>query len=230
MSNRDRRNEDSMRKKVIAVVTTAAVALSIGAASVASAQGGMGGMHGMGGKGGKGAGLTTLLSDLVSKGTITQSQADAIVKAQSDAKALAEANRPTEAEMQAHHTAEVAVITSTLGITEATLKSRVKAGESLATIAGTKKDALIAALVAFETKEIDARVTAGKLTAAQATAAKANLSAMVTEKVNNARPMGEGRGGHGKVKAPKGAAGGLVVPGTGTTSTAKYTSGLTIRA
>ena len=230
MSNRDRRNEDSMRKKVIAVVTTAAVALSIGAASVASAQGGMGGMHGMGGKGGKGAGLTTLLSDLVSKGTITQSQADAIVKAQSDAKALAEANRPTEAEKQAHHTAEVAVITSTLGITEATLKSRVKAGESLATIAGTKKDALISALVAFETKEIDARVTAGKLTAAQATAAKANLSAMVTEKVNNARPMGEGRGGHGKGKAPKGADGGLVVPGTGTTSTAKYTSGLTIRA
>jgi hypothetical protein len=213
-----------MRIKVIAVVTTAALALSIGAASVASAHGGMGG------KGGKGAGLTTLLSDLVAKGTITQSQADAIVKAQSDAKALAEANRPTEAEREAHRVAELAVVTSTLGITEATLKSRVKAGESLATIAGTKKDALIAALVAFETKEIDARVTAGKLTAAQATAAKANLTAMVTEKVNNARPMGEGRGGHGKGKAPKGAADGLVVPGTGTTSTAKYTSGLTIRA
>ena len=57
-----------MRKKVIAVAATAAVALSIGAASVASAHGGLGG---------KGAGLTTLLSDLVAKGTITQSQADA---------------------------------------------------------------------------------------------------------------------------------------------------------
>ena len=58
---------------------------------------------------------------------------------------------------------------------------------------------------------------------------------MVTDKVNNARPMGEGRGGHGKGKGPRGGAdsgtsGGLVVPGTGTTSTAKYTSGLTIRA
>ncbi len=211
-----------MRKKLIAVVTASAVALSIGAASVASAHGGMGG------KGGKGAGLTTLLSDLVAKGTITQSQADAIIKAQTDARALAEANRPTAAEMQAHRTAEIAVITSTLGITEATLKSRMQAGESLATIAGTKKDALITALVAFETREIDARVTAGKLTAAQATAIKANLTAMVTEKVNNVK--GFGKKGHGKGHRDGAGAGGLVVPGTTTTTTAKYNSGLTIKA
>ncbi len=203
-----------MKKKVIAVVATAAVALSIGAASVASAHGGMGG------KGGKGAGLTTLLSDLVSKGTITQSQADAIVKAQSDAKALAQANRPTEAEMKAHRTAEIAVVTSTLGITEATLKSRQKAGESLATIAGAKKDALIAALVAFETKEIDARVTAGKLTAAQATAVKANLTAMVTEKVNSVKGFGKKGPGKGDGKGPRG----------GAVTTASYNSGLTIGA
>ncbi len=206
-----------MRKKVIAVVTASAVALSIGAASVASAHGGLGG---------KGAGLSTLLPDLVAKGTITQSQADAIVKAQSDAKALAEANRPTETEREAHRVAERAVVTSTLGITEATLTSRLKAGESLATIAGAKKDALIAALVAFETKEIDARVTAGKLTAAQATAVKANLTAMVIEKVNSVK--GFGKKGHGK--GGKGGAGGLVVPGTTTTTTAKYNSGLTIKA
>ena len=212
-----------MRKKVIAVVTTAAVALSVGAASVASAH------DGFGGKGGKGAGLSTLLADLVAKGTITQSQADAITKAQADAKALAEANRPTQAEMEAHRTAEIAVITSTLGITEATLKSRLQAGESLATIAGDKKAALITALVAFETKEIDARVTAGKLTSAQATAAKANLTAMVTDKVNSVK--GFGKKGHGKGEGRGGAgAGGLVVPGTGSTSNAKYSGGLTIKA
>ena len=203
-----------MRKKVIAVVATAAVALSIGAASVASAHGGMGG------KGGKGAGLTTLLSDLVAKGTITQSQADAIVKAQSDAKALAEANRPTEAEREAHRVAERAVVTSTLGITEATLTTRLKAGESLATIAGAKKDALIAALVAFETKEIDVRVTAGKLTAAQATAVKANLTAMVTEKVNSVKGFGKKGPGKGHGKGPR----------DGAVTTASYNSGLTIRA
>ena len=203
-----------MRKKVIAVVTTAALALSIGAASVASAHGGMGG------KGGKGAGLTTLLSDLVAKGTITQSQADAIVKAQGDAKALAQANRPTEAEKKAHQTAEKAVITSTLGITEATLSTRLKAGESLAAIAGAKKDALIAALVAFETKEIDARVTAGKLTVAQATAVKANLTAMVTEKVNSVKGFGKKGPGKGHGKGQR----------DGAVTTASYNSGLTIRA
>ena len=199
-----------MNKKLIAAVAMVAVALSVGSASFASAHGGMGG------KGGKdGAALTALLSDLVSKGTITQSQADAIAKARTDAKALAQANRPTEAEKQAHRTAEKAVVTSTLGITEATLKARVQAGESLATIAGTKKDALITALVAFESKEIDARVVAGKLTAAQASAAKANLTAMVTEKVNSVK--GVGKKGHGK--APMGQA-----------STANYNSGLTIKA
>ena len=225
-----------MKKKVIAGVAAAAVALSIAVTGVASADTN-------GAKGGMKDKLSSLLSGLVSKGTINQSQADAITKALEDARAAEDANRPTKAEMDAHRTAEIAVITSTLGITEAVLQTRVQAGESLATIAGTKKDALIAALVTFETKEIDARVTAGTLTAAQATAAKANLTAMVTEKVNNTRPIGMGgRGGHGghgrgghEGKGPQdgsssGSAGGLVVPGTGTTSTAKYTSGLTIKA
>jgi len=80
------------------------------------------------------------------------------------------------------------------------------AGESLATIAGAKKDALIAALVAEESKQIDAAVTAGKLTAAQATTLKADLTAHVTAEVN-ATGMGRmggmggkggrGHGGHG---------------------------------
>jgi hypothetical protein len=95
-----------------------------------------------------------------------------------------------------------AVITATLGIDATTLRTRLAAGESLATIAGAKKDALIAALVADETKQIDAAVTAGKLTAAQATTLKADLTAHVTAEVNavgGMRGMGGkgGRGGHG---------------------------------
>ena len=70
------------------------------------------------------------------------------------------------------------------------MKSRLAAGESLAVIAGAKKDALIAALVADETKRIDAAVTAGKLTAAQATTLKAGLVAHVTDEVNAVRPQG----------------------------------------
>jgi hypothetical protein len=49
---------------------------------------------------------------------------------------------------------------------------------------------------------------------------------MVTEKVNSVK--GFGKKGHGK--GGKGGAGGLVVPGTTTTTTAKYNSGLTIKA
>lgn len=209
-----------MKKKLVAVIATTAIALTVSAGAVASADSGKGGDR-----------LASLLSGLVSKGTITQSQADAIVKAQSDAKALAEANRPTEAERQAHRTAEIAVVTSTLGITEETLKSRIKAGESLATIAGAKKDALITALVAFENKEIDARVTAGKLTAAQATQIKANMTTRVTEEVNEIRGAGKKGPGHGDKGSNSGAVvGGLVDPSAGTTSTAKYSSGLKLRA
>jgi hypothetical protein len=76
------------------------------------------------------------------------------------------------------------------------------AGESLATIAGAKKAALITALVAFETKEIDARVTAGTLTAAQATTMKANLTDHVTKKIESVGgPKGFGPKGD---KGPKG--------------------------
>jgi len=88
-----------------------------------------------------------------------------------------------------------AVITATLGIDSTTLHTRLAAGESLATIAGAKKDALIAALVADETKQIDAAVTAGKLTAAQATTLKANLTAHITAEVNEAGHMGGAKGG-----------------------------------
>jgi hypothetical protein len=59
-------------------------------------------------------------------------------------------------------------------------------------------------LVAFETKEIDARVTAGTMTAAQATAKKANLTAHVTEHVNAVGGKGMGPKG---LKGPKGGKG-----------------------
>jgi len=110
------------------------------------------------------------------------------------------------------------LVSTTIGVDTATIKSRLQAGESLAQIAGAKKDALIAALVADETKRIDAAVTAGTLTAAQATELKANLVAHVTEEVNavgGKGPFGkgpkgpkgdrDGRGGHGHDhRGPKG--------------------------
>jgi hypothetical protein len=173
----------SSKKRIAAVAITIA-ALTGGSVAVASAHDGAG----------KGQAKAKVLADLVKAGTITQAQADAISKKFEDTKAAHKAAH------DARHAARDAVVASTLGIDAATIKTRLAAGESLATIAGTKKDALIAALVAFETKEIDAAVTAGKLTAAQATSMKANLTAHVTaqvERTKGAKGFGH-KGGKGK--------------------------------
>jgi polyhydroxyalkanoate synthesis regulator phasin len=144
---------------------------------------------------GRGDKAAAVLGDLVAKGTLTQAQVDAIKKAMSDARDSFKASHDA---MRAERTK---VITDTLGIDEATLKSKLQAGESLATIAGAKKDALIDALVAYETKKIDEAVAAGKLTAAQASSLKANLKTRITSHIEETKGMGKGhREGHGKGK------------------------------
>ena len=158
------------------------------------------------GKLGRGEELASILSGLVAKGTITQSQADAIIAAHAAADAARDALRPAKG-LGGPLGDKLTIVSTTLGIDTPTVISRLKAGETLATIAGAKKDALIAALVADETKRIDAAVTAGKLTAAQATTLKADLVAHVTAEVNATAPVGGpqggpmggkgGRGGHG---------------------------------
>lgn len=144
--------------------------------------------------------LAALLSALVTKGTITQAQADAIIAAQAAAKAAHEAEhdareagksiaKPIKGEL-------LTLVSTATGVDSATVVTRVRAGESLAEIAGAKKDALVAALVADHNKRIDAAVTAGTLTAAQATILKANVTAHVTKLVEaKPAPMFGGRNG-----------------------------------
>lgn len=184
----------SSKKKIAALAITIA-ALTAGSVGVASAHDGAG----------KGVAKTTILADLVKAGTITQAQADAITKKFDDYKASKHASKAAfKAEHEAHRAAVEALIASTLGIDAATIKSRLAAGETLAAIAGAKKDALISALVEFETKEIDARVTAGKLTADQATKLKANLKDHVTKMVESAKgPKGMGHKGGKGHKGPR---------------------------
>ena len=194
--------------KKIALITISALALSTGAAVAGNAATKTtvkktvvrtsitkpAGMNGRGGMlGGPQATLSTALKNLVAKGTITQAQADAITSE------ITAAETAEHAARGAQKTAHDTLIASTIGIDVATLKSRMAAGESLATIAGAKKDALIAALVAQENSEIDAAVAAGRITAAQATTKKANVAQRVTDMVNSTRPkMGKGgKGGHG---------------------------------
>lgn len=153
-------------------------------------------------KQGRGQQLASVLAGLVTKGTITQAQADAITAAYNAAEAAEHANGgPNDGQGPrggfGPRGNKLTIISSTLGIDTATIQSRLKAGETLAAIAGSKKDALIAALVADESKQIDAAVTAGKLTADQATTLKANLTAHVTAEVNATAPAGGMRGGKG---------------------------------
>ena len=163
-----------MNKKLVAAIAATAIVLNVSATAVASADNGKGR-----------AAISSLLSGLVSNGTITQSQADAITKAAQDARAA------TKGVMDKNREAINTVITSTLGISLDTLKSRLKAGESLATIAGDKKAALITAISAEINKQIDAALNAGKLTAAPATAQKSKTTERVTKMVEKIKLNGE---------------------------------------
>jgi hypothetical protein len=199
-----------MSKKTIALIAVAATVsvAGIGTAEAASKKtvvktttiatsarpsiGGMGAINGI-------DPLTSVLSGLVSKGTITQAQSDAITAA------LAAA-RPTIGSAPLGGGTpgfdKQSVILTTLGITATDLRAGLQAGKSLATIAGTKTQDLIKALVDAETKAIDAAVTAGKMTSTQATTAKAGLTAHVTAEVNQVGGVGAGMGmmgrGHGR--------------------------------
>ena len=99
---------------------------------------------------------------------------------------------------------EMTVVTGYLGVAQADLQTQLQSGKTLADVAnataGKSADGLIQALVAAETKEIDDAVTAGKITAAQATQMKANLTQRFTDMVNSTRPIGPGgmRPGHGR--------------------------------
>jgi hypothetical protein len=188
-----------MNKKIAAAAIAAA--LSIGTlASVSTAQADNGRVKGVPSQ------VATVLSGLVTKETLTQVQADAITAALTAAAPVKPLN-PIGKMGGENKAAEVTVITSTLGITEADLQAARAAGKSLATLAGDKKAALITALVNLKSTQIDAAVTAGTLTAAQATTAKADLITRVTAKVESvpAPKMGKmGKEGMGKEKRMQG--------------------------
>lgn len=170
-----------MKKKLVALALVAGLALTGGSALAASADGGKG----------RGAGLDGVLTGLVGKGTLTQSQVDAIKKAIEDQHAAAHVARDAQV------TEFQNLIATTIGLDTATITSRLSAGESLGTIAGAKRQALIDALIAYHTKKIDQAVTDGKVTAAQATKLKAGLTAAVTsfvDRVPGKMKKGEGRG------------------------------------
>ncbi len=130
--------------------------------------------------------VNSVLSALVTKGTITQAQADAIKAAFTAAAPVRGMDGPGKGigPNDADRVALEALVSKTIGVDSATIRTRLAAGESLGAIAGAKKAELISVLVAEETKRIDANVTAGKLTAAQATTLKAGLTAHITAEID----------------------------------------------
>ncbi|HEV8229272.1 MAG TPA: hypothetical protein VGQ86_04870 [Candidatus Limnocylindria bacterium] len=98
-------------------------------------------------------------------------------------------------------TNDLAAAATYIGVTEADLRTKLQAGQTLAqiaTAAGKTRDGLIAAMVADGTAKIDAALQAGTIAADQATQLKANLTAHVTAEVDASRPAGPfGPGGRG---------------------------------
>ena len=180
--------------------------------------------------------LAGVLSDLVKKGTLTQAQVDALNAAIAAARTAGDAKRQElKTALDAERAVHEALVAITIGLDASVIKTRLAAGESLGAIAGTKRDALIAVLVADHTKRIDDAVSSGKLTAAQATVMKAGLVKFVTAQVDSVRGPkdgqkgGPGMGGHkghpGQPghpgnkggKGERGPKGGKTPPATGTT-------------
>jgi hypothetical protein len=211
----------STKKRVAAVLITT-VAISAGTVSFASASSTQSNsrhsitkVSNMGVKGDRVADLKAILAGLVASGTITQIQADAILKTAETMRAAAKAALPAKPD----RTTRLALIASTIGIDTATVQARLAAGETLSVIAGAKKDALIAALVADETKRIDAAVTAGKITADQATALKATLTTRVTTTLDSTHIKGP-KVGVGLKHGKKGQSGTKTGVTSGTTTAA----------
>ncbi len=225
----------SSKKRVIAVAITT-VALTVGSVGIGQAASkakvvstkitrtsSNGIANPMAKSGGHAADLAATLSALVAKGTITQAQADAITAAATAAEtAKRAANDAIHAAKDAARVALEALISKTIGVDSATIRTRLAAGESLGAIAGAKKADLIALLVADKTKRIDAAVVAGELTAEQATKRKADLTAHVTAEVDSVGGKGhkDGRGHGGPGKGGMGAAPKIPAPTVSPASTA----------
>ncbi len=104
---------------------------------------------------------------------------------------------PGSAGDQAARTLDQQQTAAVLGITTTQLQSELAAGKTVAAIAKEHNVAVatvISTLVADENKEIDAAVSAGMVTSAQAAQIKADTTQRVTDMVNGTRPAGGPRG------------------------------------
>ena len=146
-----------MKRTVTAAVAGVALAGLIGVGVAAATDG-----NGPAGR------LGEVLSGLVTKGTITQEQADDV------AEALGEAHAADRAEREQDRTERRAEMDTLLedtlgkGMDMDAVRDRLMAGESLLEIAGDSADELSAAMLAKLAERLDAAVVEGRITSDQA--------------------------------------------------------------
>jgi hypothetical protein len=144
--------------------------------------------------------LNETLKPLVDAGTITQAQADAVI-------AALKADMPEHGERGKGGKGGpgLDVAAQALGMTTDELHTALDGGQTLAQVAsdkGVNVQIVVDALVASATNHINEEVTSGEITQAEADQKLADLSQRVTDRVNNPRPEGGPRGGHGPKGAP----------------------------
>ena len=141
----------------------------------------------------RGGALKSVLDGLVTDGTITQAQADAIAAKLDAARA---ANPAPEKKLRCIGGANLDDIATALGITADDLRTQLEGGATLSSIAGDKVAALTTLLTDKAMARIDQGLTDGKITAETAATIKAGVPAMVTAMLDGTAPHG-GPGGPG---------------------------------
>ena len=144
----------------------------------------------------RGGALKSVLDSLVTDGTITQAQADAITAKLDAARA---ANPAPDRGMRGFGGAGLDDIATALGITTTDLRTQLEGGATLSAVAGDKLPAITTLLTDKANARIDQAVTDGKITAETAATMKAAVPAKVTAMLDGTAPFGGpgGPGGHG---------------------------------
>lgn len=137
--------------------------------------------------------LNETLKPLVDAGTITQAQADAVIDA-------LKADMSSHGDRGGKGGPGLDVASQALGMTVDELHTALDGGQTLAQVAadkGVNVQVIIDALVAERTTHVNQEVADGKITQAEADTKLADVTQRVTDMVNNPRPEGGPRGGHG---------------------------------
>jgi hypothetical protein len=162
------------------------------------------------------------LKPLVDAGTITQAQADAVKAALSKARPAFPGGRRPEGRFGGPLGKDPAKIAAALGISEADLKAGLVAGKTLAQLAtehGKDPAAIAQVIIDDVNARVDAALSAGRITQAQADQMKADAKTHANDIVNGQAPLGPGRPHRGGFGPDEFGPGGFPAPTPPTTVT-----------